>query len=274
MSGEGRNGPPEETPEVDPSLSAAYLPYDDERLWLQMPDATTGRQSKRSQRERRRRRTRAREAGAGRPARNARLAALAAALVLPVAAFAIFRLTSGSTEPPVVTPSIVVSASASPVVLDITGLRATKITKKSIALSWAAPAAGAITYVVFRDGNPIGDTTETTFVDEQVAAGEYHYYEVRGEGDGASYVTPEQLLVATLTEAGNEPTTSPPAPPPTYAPPPAPSPTRTPSPTKTTSPSPTKTTSPSSTKTPSPSDFEYDYCKQNPTAPICQPPPT
>ena len=140
----------------DGNLSASFLPYDDSRLWLQMPE-TEGAKPPRRKRERAKKEPKAskppkekrQKRGERRPADDApgsahpeprrpatakvrrpvpkwvaRTAVGAAALILPVTALALVRLSSAG-SPDVVGPDGGPSGSPSAVVLAISGLRAT-----------------------------------------------------------------------------------------------------------------------------------------------------
>lgn len=226
--------------EEAPTLSAAYLPYDDARLWVGMPGAESGKERRR---EPRRRPTGDDDANAR---RSPKTTLGIAALLLPLLAFTVFRLTTGSDAEPVATtsPSPVATVQLSPV----TGLRAIETTKKRVVLEWQAPEGGPFRYTVYRDGAEVGSTTDPTFTDEDVEADRYYYYSVVAvDAAGAASPPSEQLLVAILTNGAPPKTaTPPPPPPPVYVPPPPPT---TSAPTKSPSPSPTKSKSPSPSPT-------------------------
>ena len=241
----GGSGTPEETPK----LSAAFLPYDDERLWLGMPAEQRGKRraaKRRPPKAKRERERRASSVEGTEPTRTSRLsrpisvgrrqvAAAIIALALPASAFAITGVLSRDVVLP--GPAIAGSPSVSPVpvTIDIVGLRADRVTPKRVDLAWEVPALdGPLTYVIYRDGVVIAESDGPSFVDADVEPQRYYYYAVATVASDGRAASSPQLLVAVPSETGELPEGPAPAAP---APivvvaPPSPSPTKTPSPTK------------------------------------------
>ena len=243
--GPGASGTPGGGSEETPKLSAAFLPYDDQRLWVGMPVEQRGK--RRSAKRRPPKRAKERTPAEGtEPTRSSRLsrpisfgrrqiAAAIVALALPVSAFAITGVLSRDVVLP--GPAIANSPSLSPVpvTIDVVGLRAESVTPKRVALTWEIPALdGPLTYLIYRDGVVIAETTDPAFVDGDVIPQRYYYYAVATVASDGTAASSPQLLVAVPSETGELPEGPAPAAP---APivvvvAPSPSPSKTPSPTK------------------------------------------
>ncbi|MFM8998750.1 MAG: hypothetical protein ACKOKE_01465 [Actinomycetota bacterium] len=227
-----------------PKLSAGYLPYDDERLWIGMPADRRGKRRTAKRRPPKREKERTRSEGSE-PTRTSRLsrpisfgrrqvAAAIVALALPVSAFAVTGVLSRDVVlpgPQIADPSL----SPVPVTIDVVGLRADRVTPKRVDLAWEVPALdGPLTYVIYRDGVAIAESNDPWFSDGDVEPQRYYYYAVATVAPDGRAASSPQLLVAVPSETGALPEGPAPAPP---APiivvaPVSPSPTKTPSPTK------------------------------------------
>lgn len=233
-------------------LSAAFLPYDDQRLWVSMPAEDRGLLARL-----RRRRGSGDEPVAGEPVAGPtagepiaeepsgdehsderprrRWTTIAAILALPILAFAITRVIGGGEPQPTPSTSTTPSLTPSPTVIDIVGLAATRATAERVVLVWDPPAGGDLTYTVYRDGLALGETSDRTFTDADVEPGRSYFYAVATAFPDGTVASTEQLQVDVPTAAGSPTVT----PRPTATPSrivTAPSPSRTPSP----SPSPSK----------------------------------
>ena len=245
---DGTREPSGSTPEEAPKLSAAYLPYDDERLWVGMPAEQRGKRrgAKRRPPKAKRERERRVASGGTDPTRTSRLARpisfgrrqIAAAvlvLALPVSAFALTGVLSRDVVLP--GPPIADSPTLSPaaVTVDVVGLRAERVTPKRVELAWEVPdLEGPLTYVIYRDGVVIAESDGPAFIDSDVEPQRYYYYAVATVGADGRAASSPQLLVAVPSETGELPEGPAPAAP---APiivvvAPSPSPSKTPSPTK------------------------------------------
>lgn len=201
----------------EPNLSAAYLPYDDERLWVGMPAEQRGRRHAGKRRSENRAKARA-SAERSEPTRTSRLsrpstvgrrriAAAVLTLALPISAFAAMGALSTDTVLP--GPADSASTSPMPTVLDIVGLRAERISSKRVDVAWdALTTDGSITYEVSRDGVVIARTYQTTFADTEVDPQRYYYYSVTAVEAGEIRGSSPQLLVAVPSATGQLPTGS------------------------------------------------------------------
>ena len=77
--------------------------------------------------------------------------------------------------------------------------RTTSVTTSSVALAWgAAPHGGeAVRFLILRDGEQIGKTTQTAFVDEDVTASTRFVYRIVGVGADGSRASSEAVSVTT-----------------------------------------------------------------------------
>lgn len=224
---EGQERPNEGVPTQPQKLSAAFLPYDDERLWVGMPQKQRG--SSRTSKRQKRRLNRPRSFG------RRQLAAAALTLALPISAFAVTGVLSGGSEIPIAS---VASSSPtlppSPMLVEIQGLRTEVVSSSKVELSWDAPADMEFTFTVYRDEVVIGETTQTSFVDRDVEAAEYHYYSIVTSLPDGTVASSPQLLVSVPSDTGEVTQVTSSAPPRIVTAPtsPSPSPSKSPSPTK------------------------------------------
>ena len=77
--------------------------------------------------------------------------------------------------------------------------RTTSVTTSSVTLAWgAAPHGGeAVRFLILRDGEQIGKTTQTAFVDEDVTASTTFVYQIVGVGADGSQASSEEVSVTT-----------------------------------------------------------------------------
>jgi serine/threonine-protein kinase len=166
-----------------------------------------------------------RRAGAGAPDTRRRtlvIVAIVAALAI-VGAVAAFALVGGGEEPVEAapkaaeteasspSPSTTVKVDTPPEVRAPLGLRAPapSVTVSSVTLRWeAAPNGGEpVRFLVFRDDEQIGKTTETRFIDDQVDPSTTYVYRVVAVGSDGSEARSKPLRISTPAPA------PPPAPP-------------------------------------------------------------
>jgi hypothetical protein len=103
------------------------------------------------------------------------------------------------TAQPTVEPSPTQGIEVVPAVRAPVKPRATDVTTTSVALAWdPAPFGGeAVRFLVFRDGEQIGKTTKTTFVDRGLEPGTAHVYEIVAVGEDGSQATSKPIEVTT-----------------------------------------------------------------------------
>lgn len=224
----GPPGGPSPSDGKGPDLSAAFLPYDDRRLWVGMPQTEGSGSRRRSGKGPTRR-----SAKVPRPKRRVGARPIAAVLLtlsLPVSAFVVTSTLSRDADipAPVVqsSPTLIPSATAS----SIEGLHA-EVSSKRVVLTWSAVSAEVLTYTIYRDGAVIGETSDLRFADTAVEPEGSYYYSVSTILRDGAVVASAQMLVAVMSE-----------PSPSASPPPRviTAPAASPSPTKAPSPSPTK----------------------------------
>lgn len=206
-------------------LSAAFLPYDDRRLWVGMPETGASGRKRRARGGTTRRSTKM-----AKPRRRVGARPIAAALLtlsLPVSAFVVTSALSKDAEIP--TPVVQSSPTLLPsaVATSIENLQAEAVSSKRVVLSWSAASAEPVTYTVYRDGVAIGDTTDLRFADLEVEPAGSYYYSVSTVLSNGAVVSSAQMLVAVMSEPS--PSSSPP-PRVITAPAPSPSPSKAPSP--------------------------------------------
>lgn len=232
--------------------SAAYLPYDDSRLWVRMPDADR-RGTKKPRRAKRRESEPHGSADAtpGAERRSTGRALLLSGMVAAAALVAVYVLLPGwrliGSEAPAAPDATMTAAALAPSAA--TSLRTIEASKKGVTIGWSGPdAGGPYRYVVYRDSVQIGETSNETFVDYDVAIDNYYRYVIIVVGPDGSPSEPSSELLVPILRPGQEmatPTLAP-LPPPVYLP--AVTITK-----AATSPVATKTPPPSPLKTPSPS---------------------
>lgn len=277
---------PDLGPSVESDVSATYLPYGDDRLWVGMPAEDQGaKRSVRSEltkaRRLRRKKASGTTSGAAVPAMRAKVARLrvklprpkidrrvgsalvAAIVIVPASAFALMSSGGGQEVTAIATTSP--SPEQQFLVVDIEGFRADRVNSERVVLVWDEPIAvpgEEFVYTVYRDGKLLAeDVSERKFVDDRIRPKTYYYYAITATGTAGSTATSLQLLVAVPSETGQLPTEPPPAPPP---PPPAPIP----------SPSPSPTTRPSSSPKPSASGTLSFSLPPPPSTTSASPPPS
>lgn len=254
---QGEARPETAEPAQEQKLSAVFLPYDDERLWVGMPGDQRGRTRPEKQPKKRPKKQRVpkppsapSKAEGSSPTKTNRLsrpipfgskrvAAAVLVLALPISAFAVSGAISGDAG-----PSSAPASTSSPTPLSglvrISHLHVDRVTAEKVQVRWDAPSVDQpLTYSVYRDGVAVAETTDTGFTDTNVRPDRSYRYSVTATlRDGTLARSPE-LLVATPSETG-APTQQPSPSVPrvtSSAPSPSPSPSRSLS----TSPSPTKT---------------------------------
>lgn len=234
-------------PAQEHKLSAALLPYDDERLWVGM---SKDRPIKgRSRRRRRSRRPPVPDQRQGvAPARTSRIrqpvsfgrrriAAVLLTLALPISAFAVTVAISGDSDLPSVPAVAASSASPTPApssgVVDIPHLHADRVTSEQVRISWKAPEVDEpLTYVVHRDTVVVAETTATHLLDSKVKPQSYYHYWVTATLSDGTVVASQRLLVAVPSDTGALPEGPAPSAPSVTSSAPSPTPSQSPSPSK------------------------------------------
>lgn len=230
-------------PTEEQQISATFLPYDDERLWVRMYGRTKGRSKRRSAPTRPSLPADAETTAPTAAKRlrrpvsfaSKRIAAALVTLALPVSAFVVTGALARDTEPPTVleeTPSPILTPSPDPI--DIAHLQAERVTSDEVRVSWKAPRVdGPLTYTVHRDDRIIAETTDTHFTDSKVKPqASYRYWVTATLSDGTLVESPQLLVtVPSETSAPEQPTQS--ATTTSSSPSPSRSPSASPSPSKT-----------------------------------------